>query len=189
MSESTGQKVKLTYREYVHFPDDGKTHEIIDGDHYMSPAPGTDHQTVSRWIQFQLFEQIEKQGTGRVYNAPTDVELTETDIVQPDIAVVAYARREIITRSRILGVPDLLVEILSPSRTAHDRELKLALYERTGVPEYWIVDPDDRSVERYRRDGGRYGEPERHRERLDYAAGAMAATVDLGHVWQALQGM
>ncbi len=81
-------QTKLTYEDYVHFPEDGKTHEIIDGEHVMTPAPNTCHQTISRRIQFQLYEQIEKKGLGQVFDAPTDLELSRTDIVQPDLLVV-----------------------------------------------------------------------------------------------------
>jgi Uma2 family endonuclease len=189
MSESARAKTKLTYSDYVLLPDDGKVHEIIDGDHYMSPAPGTDHQTVSRWIQFQLFEQIEKEGTGRVFNAPTDVQLTESDIVQPDIAVVAYARREIITRSRILGVPDLVVEVISPSRVDHDRQLKLRLYQGIGVPEYWLVDTEARALDRYRLEGDVYNRSERFTGEVPFSSGDMSARVNLTEVWRAVEGM
>jgi Uma2 family endonuclease len=190
MSQAAHRTPKLTYQDYLQLPDDGKIHEIIDGDHYMSPAPETDHQTVSRWIQFQLFEQIEKVGTGRVFNAPTDVELTETDVVQPDLVIVAYARREIITRRRILGIPDLLVEVLSPSRPEYDLDLKLHLYERCAVPDYWIADPENRILDRYQlSESGHYDTPSRHTETVSYAAGAMHATVDLTQVWKALRGM
>jgi Uma2 family endonuclease len=190
MSNPAHSTTKLTYQDYLQLPDDGKTHEIIDGDHYMSPAPETDHQTVSRWIQFQLFEQIEKAGTGRVFDAPTDVELTETDVVQPDLVIVAYARREIITRRRILGIPDLLVEVLSPGRPEHDTDLKLHLYQRCAVPEYWIANPEHRTLECYRMtESGHFAPASRHTESISYTSGAMTATVDLTQVWKALQGM
>lgn len=190
MADRARADTKLTYQDYLLFPDDGNRHEIIDGDHYMSPSPSTDHQTVSRWIQFQLFEQIEKTGTGRVFNAPTAVELTETDVVEPDLVVVAWARREIITRPRILGIPDLLVEIISPQRPQYDRDLKFRLYQRTGVPEYWIVETEARAVDRFRLGkGGTYAAAERRTERIEFASGAMGASVDLAQVWKAVAGL
>ncbi|MFW5745047.1 MAG: Uma2 family endonuclease, partial [Spirochaetota bacterium] len=114
MSMNVDGKLKLTYEEYRHFPDDGKRHELIDGEHYVAPAPGTNHQSLSRHIQFQLYEQLELAGRAEVYDAPTDVELSEVDIVQPDLAVVARERERIISPSRIIGPPDLVVEIISP---------------------------------------------------------------------------
>jgi Uma2 family endonuclease len=186
MADRVGDKVRLTYREYRHFPDDGKRHEIIDGDHYVSPSPLTAHQTASRWIQMQMFRQIEEAGTGYVIDAPMDVELTDYDIVQPDIIVVAQSRRLVIKPVRVIGIPDLVVEILSPSRRQYDRELKHSLYERTQVPEYWIVDTESQFVDRFVLQGERYGEAHRETERIDYARLEMSAEVDLLRVWKAL---
>ncbi len=132
---------KLTYEDYVCFPDDGKRHEIIDGDHYVNPAPSTYHQTVSRRIQFLLYQGIELENLGVVYNAPVDLQLGDFNIVQPDIVVVLKANEKIITPTKIKGTPDLVIEILSPSSAENDRKLKRSLYEKSSVPEYWIVDP------------------------------------------------
>ena len=79
---------KLTYDDDVLLPDDGRIHEIIDGEHYRTPCPETCHQTLSRRIKFQLYEQIELTHRGLVFNAPTDVQLSEIDIVQPDLLVI-----------------------------------------------------------------------------------------------------
>lgn len=180
MSVYVGGKTKLTYEEYRHLPDDGRRHEIIDGEHYVSPSPSTDHQNASRHIQFFLYDQIERSGRGQVFNAPMDLELSPTDIVQPDLIVVLEENRDIVLRSRLRGVPDLLVEILSPSTSDRDQTLKLALYESRGVPEYWVVDVDDRSVRRYRLEGARYGAPETCRDSIEFAG----AAVDLAEVWR-----
>ena len=140
---------KYSYREYQYFPNDGNRHEIIDGEHYMSPAPSTKHQTVSRRIQFQLYSQIELVGRGKVFDAPTDVELADHDIVQPDLIIVMKDRNRIITPKRIRGIPNLVVEILSESNSAQDRVLKFEMYQRVQVPEYWIVDPEEESIEQW----------------------------------------
>jgi Uma2 family endonuclease len=134
----------------------------------------------------QLFRQIEEAGTGYVFNAPFDVELTDYDIVQPDIIVVAESRRLVIKPVRAIGIPDLVIEILSPSNPKYDRELKLSLYERVQVPEYWIVDTEAQLVDRYQLTGEHYGEPVRETERIEYRHLEMAATVDLLKVWRAL---
>ncbi|RLS82734.1 MAG: Uma2 family endonuclease, partial [Planctomycetota bacterium] len=112
---SAAPRAKLGYREYCSFPDDGWRHEIIDGDHVMTPAPSTSHQTVSKRLQHQLYMQVELAGLGLVFNPPVDVQLTEHDIVQPDLVVVLKDRTRMITPTKINGVPDLVVEILSPS--------------------------------------------------------------------------
>lgn len=182
MSIVVDGKSKLTYEEYRHFPDDGMRHEIIDGAHYMSPAPGTDHQSVSRHLQFALYREIEENGLGFVFDAPTDLQLALTDVVQPDLIVVLREHREIILPSRIRGVPDLVVEILSPSTSERDMTLKRGLYEHHGVPEYWIVNIDERSIQRFRLQGAQYGEPEICTERIDFAD----AEVDLSRIWQRL---
>ena len=86
-------KSLLTYEEYRHFPDDGRRHEISHGEHYVSPSPGTAHQSASRHIQFALYQKIEAEGSGQVFNAPMDLELASTDVVQPDLIVVLDEHR------------------------------------------------------------------------------------------------
>ncbi len=149
MSSETNTTGGLGYREYLCFPQDGKTHEIIDGEHVVNPAPGTYHQTLSRRIQFQLYPQIELQKHGVVYNAPTDLQLSETSIVQPDLIVVLQRNQTIITPTKIKGTPDLVVEIISPTSADNDRVLKKELYRKSAVPEYWLVDPNDHVIEQF----------------------------------------
>ena len=134
------------YESYAAIPADGKRHEIINGDHYVNPAPNLYHQEVSRHIQFQLYTQIELNGLGKVINAPVDLQLSDHDIVQPDIVIVSTARKHILTPTKIKGVPDLVIEILSPGNMKHDLTRKRTLYERSGIPEYWIVFPDEHQV-------------------------------------------
>jgi len=175
--------IRLTYKEYVLFPSDGNRHEIIDGRHYMNPAPSPRHQAVSRHIQFQLYGQIELQKLGEVIDAPIDVQFSEWDVVQPDLVVVLSANR-IITPSKVKGVPDLIVEILSPSNRGHDLELKRQLYEQSGVPEYWIVDPDDQSVTRYRLQADKtFARPEVFHDSIQFESSVCKAVVDLRRVW------
>lgn len=102
---------KLGYEEYCLLPDDGKCHEIIGGDHYMNPAPTPDHHLVSKYLQHFLYTQIELSGLGQVFNAPIDVQLGEFDIVPPDLNVLMKKCRAKITRTRVIGPPDLVVEI------------------------------------------------------------------------------
>ena len=139
-------KKKLTYQDYVGFPNDGKRHELIDGDRYLNPAPSVYHQEVSRRIQFQLYTQIELPKLGIVANAPIDVQITPHDIVQPDLVIVLEGR-SITTPTKIKGVPDHIIEILSPSSDRNDRVLKFNLYECEKVPEYWIVNPFEHEVQ------------------------------------------
>ncbi|MEM1228699.1 MAG: Uma2 family endonuclease [Planctomycetota bacterium] len=177
---AVGQR-KLTYREYSCYPDDGQRHEIIDGVHYMNPAPSTYHQTVSRRLQFQLYSRIELTGLGQVFNAPVDLQLSDHDIVQPDIVVITNDRR-IITPSKIKGVPNLIVEILSPSTVKNDRDLKFSLYEQSLVDEYWIVDPFDHQVEQFVQDNGAYRQSILS-ESITLGSVQPAADIKLKEVW------
>ncbi len=178
----TDSGLKLTYEDYAQIEEDGRRHEILDGAHYVNPAPTPRHQTVSRRIQFQLYEQLERTGRAEVYNAPIDVELSRFDIAQPDLVVVSRARAAIVTESRILGTPDLLVEILSPSTSKVDRGLKRERYAKAGVPEYWIVDPRERVVEQFVLGDGELRLREQARERIVPAVFPDVA-VDLTQVW------
>lgn len=180
-------RLKFTYEDLLAIPaDDPYRHEILDGVHVASPSPVYRHQTVSRRIQYQLFEQIEARGLGEVVDAPMDVELATYDIVEPDIFVVLAGNRRVKIDTIVHGTPDLIVEILSPSTSDRDRTIKLERYEECGVPEYWIVDPETENVAVYRYEGavGRYAAPEFHRERLRYRAGEVDAAVDLLEVWR-----
>ncbi len=182
MSPETNLSGKLGYREYVCFPEDGRRHEIIAGEHVVNPAPNTYHQTLSRRIQFQLYSQIELRGLGQVYNAPTDLQLSESDIVQPDLILVLTHARSIITPKKIQGTPDLVVEILSESSVDNDRVVKKELYRRSGVPEYWVVDPDDHTVEQYVLSGDVYELIGAHTKALTPQVLA-GVRVDLSEVW------
>ncbi len=147
---------RWTYADYAALPDDGNRYEIIAGVLYMTPAPGTGHQSVSARMVTFLVTHVEFAGLGRVFAAPVDVELTPDTVVQPDIVVVLSASLHRITPSRIIGAPDLVVEILSPGTAGYDRREKQDAYARAGVGEYWIVDPGAQTVELLTLDQGRY---------------------------------
>jgi Uma2 family endonuclease len=138
---------RWTYADYAALPDDGNRYEIIAGVLYMTPAPGTGHQSVSARLVTFLVTHVEFAGLGRVFAAPVDVELAPDTVVQPDIVVILSANLDRITPSRIIGAPDLVVEILSPGTAGYDRREKQDAYARAGVGEYWIVDPGAQTVE------------------------------------------
>ncbi len=178
------RQTKLTYEDYVQFPDDGRTHELIDGDHYVSPAPGTRHQRISRRIQYQLYQQLEDPGLAEVFNAPTDVHLSQIDVVQPDLAVIDSLRSHIISPKKINAAPELVVEILSAATSARDVGLKRELYQRSGVPHYWVVDPEENEVTAFRlSDDGAYQKAGVFRESIELSTGRLHAVVDLTKVW------
>ena len=135
-----------TYDDYLATPDDGQRYEIIDGVLYVSAAPLTVHQLLSRRLQFFLY-QFELEGKGYVYDAPVDVLMPGCTPVQPDLVFLTSDQRVLIQERGIVGVPFLLVEILSPSNRSLDRVKKLNRYAKNGVPFYLIVDPDGSTLE------------------------------------------
>lgn len=143
-------KVKFTYEDYLLFPDDGKRHELVDGEHYMTPAPSTKHQKVSINLSTILKNFLKQNRIGIVFAAPCDVVLSDLDVVQPDLLFVSAARASIITEKCIQGAPDPIIEILSETTRKTDEIIKRKLYERYGVREYWIVDPELETVKVHR---------------------------------------
>ncbi len=184
MSHGTQPSLKYSYREYECFPNDGFRHEIIDGEHYRSPAPSSNHQRVSRKIQFQLYTQIELKKLGEVFDAPFDVELAPHDIVQPDVVVILNDRRGIITPKKCKGAPNFVIEILSESNRRQDLVLKFEMYQRTKVPEYWIVDPDEQTVQQYVLVDGRYVDCGKHRDMLAVKTIENVTVALSAEVWQ-----
>jgi Uma2 family endonuclease len=145
--------VTFTYDDFLHFPDDGKRHEIIGGDHLVTPSPNTKHQRIVGQLYFALVAYLRNNRAGEVFVAPFDVVLSDRDIVQPDLLYISRERSSVITEKHVHGAPDLVVEILSPGAPGIDEITKRDLYESCGVHEYWVVDPEldtisiDRRVE------------------------------------------
>lgn len=149
-------RVVLTYRDYAALPNDGRQYEIHEGELSVTPAPGTRHQQVIGNLYVALREHVLARRLGEVFLSPTDVILHDTSIVQPDLVFVANDRLRVISSRGIEGAPTLAVEVISPSTVTIDRHTKLQLYARHGVPCYWIVDPDTRSVDAYALSEGTY---------------------------------
>lgn len=181
VSHPPKSQTKLTYEHYTQFPDDGMRHEIIDGIHYMNAAPIPYHQKLSRRIQFQLYTIIELTNLGEVMDAPIDVQFSNHDVVQPDIVVVLKDNK-IITQTKVKGIPNLVIEVLSPSTSERDEGLKKELYEQNGVPEYWVVDPDEKAVRKFKLNSNSYGEPQRCTDTITFD-GLPNVSVDLTQVW------
>ena len=139
-------KPKYTVEDYMRLPE-GERVELIGGELLVSPSPREKHQRVSAEIEIQIGLWAKQSGLGIMYHAPFDVVLSKHDAVQPDILFISRERKEIITDANVQGAPDLIVEILSPGTEKRDTVAKKALYERHGVREYWIVDPDADTIE------------------------------------------
>lgn len=127
--------------------------EMLDGKIYMMSSPSVNHSTVSSNIYYAFRTYLNGKSC-RVFNDGVDVYLTENDRVIPDAMIVC--QRDIIHLDGIYGAPDLVVEVLSPSTAKNDRGYKKDLYERSGVKEYWIVDPNTHSIESYLLNDGKY---------------------------------
>jgi Uma2 family endonuclease len=127
-------------------PADGNRYEVINGVLYMTTAPSSFHQFVTKQVARVLLAQIEDTGAGDVFWAPIGLVMPSCTPVQPDLVVVRAADRGIFHGRRIHGVPAVIVEILSPSNAEQDLEDKRKAYARAGVPEYWIVRPAERDV-------------------------------------------
>lgn len=141
-------KRKLDYADYVAAPDDGKRHEIVQGDLYVTPSPSPMHQRISRRLQRQLEAYFHDRSIGEVFDAPIDLILTNHDVLVPDLLVVSDPN--LISQRGIEGPPLLIVEILSPSTRRQDRGMKARRYAELGVEHYWIVDPEKKRVECHR---------------------------------------
>ena len=138
----------LTYDDYVTFPDnDGIRKEIIEGELFMSPAPSIKHQLILRNLFRVLDNFIMEHNLGEIFFAPCDVIFSNINIMQPDILFISNENSKILTALNIKGAPDLIIEILSPSTIENDRIYKKLVYEKFGVKEYWIVDPQEEMIE------------------------------------------
>ncbi|HEX7593091.1 MAG TPA: Uma2 family endonuclease [Anaerolineae bacterium] len=144
-------RVKLSYDDLRLFPDDGKRHELINGEHIMSPAPKTRHQNASGNLFARMHAFARQHNLGRVFAAPFDVVFSDFDATEPDILFISREHETILTEDNARGAPDLVVEILSPSTAELDRKVKYALYEKYGVREYWIITPDAEIVQIFAR--------------------------------------
>jgi len=150
---SIDARFKLTYDDLELLPYDGKRHEIIDGEHVVTPSPMVRHQDVVGNVHFHIKAFLREHPIGKVFMAPTDVVLSPIDIVVPDLLFISSERRSILTAKNLQGAPDLVLEVLSDSTRRIDEVIKRKLYERFGVVEYWVADPAVDRLRIYRRDG------------------------------------
>jgi len=168
------KKARYTFADVLTWGEDERI-EIISGEAFLMTAPSTRHQEISFEIGRQLGNFLEGKQC-RVYPAPFGVRLFERDgdapdgvdtLVEPDISVVCDKNK--LDRYGCKGAPELIVEVLSPSTQRHDRLVKLNLYQRAGVREYWIVSPEEMTVQVMLRDGGGVLQPHEVYGREDIA--------------------
>jgi Uma2 family endonuclease len=156
----SGSRMKLTYDDFLLFPDDGKRHELIDGEQYVTPSPNIRHQEILGRLHVLIAVWLMEHPIGRVFVAPLDVVFSTFDVVEPDLLYVSNERASALAGGQnVTGAPDLVVEIASPGTRQRDETIKRRLYEDHGVTEYWVVDSEIDVVRIYRREGERFGRP------------------------------
>jgi Uma2 family endonuclease len=149
--EAKSTRKRWTYAEFARLPTSGSTrYEIIDDELFVTPSPSVRHQRIVKRLVVALDRFVETHELGEVFISPFDVLFAEGDYLEPDVLFVREDRARVVTERGIDGRPDLVVEVLSPSTEPRDRGVKLDRYRHYDVPEYWIVDPDERAVEVWR---------------------------------------
>lgn len=135
-------QVKLTYEDYLLIPNDGKRHELLDGDHFMTPSPRPRHQRIVGNLYYAFRSYLAQHPVGEVFIAPLDVVMSPHDVCEPDIVFVSNDQASIVTPMNIQGVPTLVVEVLSDGSRKLDETYKRDRYGQAGIKDYWIVDPE-----------------------------------------------
>jgi Uma2 family endonuclease len=152
MSTAQPARRAWTYSDLVALPEDQLRHELIDGEHFVTPSPNTGHQTISKRLFVALNSYVDRHHTGEVLYAPFDVKLSHFTVLVPDLVYFTAERfARVVNEKHATAAPDLVVEILSPGTRRRDTGRKRAVYDREGVREYWIVDPEARSITVLRR--------------------------------------
>lgn len=145
-----------TLDDYLRLDDDIRV-ELIEGEFVVTASPTPKHQVVIGNLYLLLEPRVHRLGLGKVYLSPLDTVLSKHNVLQPDLLFIAHDHSDRV-QDRVNGPPDLVIEVLSPRRAAHDRRVKKRLYRRYGVSEYWIVDPKAESVQVLELRDGRWTE-------------------------------
>ncbi len=144
------------FRQMEFDESDDAYYELINGYLMKKSAPRPQHQNISVNLSFYLLGFIKERKMGKLFTAPIDVFLDNLNAVQPDLVFIPTENQGIITDDGIIGIPDLVIEIISPSSVLRDRVDKKNLFERLNVKEYWIIDPQYQDIEIYTIQIGRY---------------------------------
>jgi Uma2 family endonuclease len=141
---------KYTVQDFEKLPEGPPYYQLINGELIMSPSPALEHQRTSKRLFHMLYTLIEIPKKGEVFYSPVDVYLDEENVFQPDIVVILEGSKAKMTKRGVEGPPDVVVEILSPSTAYYDLIVKKEVYERAGVKEYWLLDPNRKTFEIYK---------------------------------------
>ncbi|RKX73627.1 MAG: Uma2 family endonuclease [Spirochaetes bacterium] len=151
MSFPAKSETPKTYADYAKLPE-GAPYQLIGGMFVKSPSPTVNHQRIIKRIA-QTLIPLEEKGLGELFHAPIDVYLSDTETYQPDIIFITVERLFIIGEKKIEGAPDMVIEVLSPRTAYYDLGHKMKTYQKSGVREYWVVDPMEKSIELYENAG------------------------------------
>jgi Uma2 family endonuclease len=175
--------IRYTYADYLSIPEDtSHRHEIVGGELFVTPAPRARHQEVVVNLTRVLANLAWERGHGKVFTGPITVHLHDELVVEPDVIFVRADRLGIVDpEGGVEGPPDLVIEVLSPSNRAYDRNLKRKHYLDNGVPELWIVDADESTVEVWT---PRSAEPALLRDTLEWRVGERGFEIPLAEVFR-----
>jgi Uma2 family endonuclease len=148
INSSIHKKQIWTYSDYYKLDDD-KRYEVIEGELWMSPSPLYIHQKIQSKLGFILQNYVNEKSIGEILFSPLDVVLSKTNVLQPDIIYISNDNRKIIQRRGLFGAPDMVVEIISPSTTRRDLQVKKTIYEKFNINEFWVAYPDEKILENY----------------------------------------
>jgi Uma2 family endonuclease len=175
------QEPVTTIEQLLALPDDGMRHELLDGEHVVTPAPSLLHQRVLARIYDQLRPAVGASDTLDLLWSPADIHLGPRTLVQPDLFIVRRPAAGLQAEWKDVSTPLLAMEVLSPTTAARDRGTKRRLYLEAGVEQYWIVDTDARLVERWRAGEQR---PEMVDTRLVWELSAgVSGAIDVGELF------
>lgn len=149
MAAIASPRVRFRADDIWDCPDDGKRYEVIEGALYVSTAPDLDHQRPVVGLAGFIWTYLRRSRLGEVFVSPVGLILDEENGLQADVVYVSHQRAGILTRRGIRGVPDLEVEVLSPSTQGQDYGVKMRRYAAAGVPHYWIADPATHTLAAY----------------------------------------
>lgn len=138
---------KLAYQDLLALPDDLFRHEIIDGEHFVMAAPALRHQHIVLNLALLLAGFIRRRQLGTLLLSPVDVLLSDHDVVEPDLLFVSRERSGRIAERFVNGAPDLVIEVISPATRKRDEGVKRRLYQKHGVLEYWLIDPETGTIQ------------------------------------------
>ncbi|MCY4080861.1 MAG: Uma2 family endonuclease [Caldilineaceae bacterium] len=145
VSQNSPATTELTYEDYQKTSDDQR-YELLNGALMISPSPNTAHQSVQAELGWRMAQFVREGRLGHLLFAPTDVVLSRTDVVQPELLFISSDRVNTVAPANIQGAPDLIVEIRSDSTAERDESFKRQLYADSGVEEYWLVDPESATI-------------------------------------------